>query len=181
LDLGRILDDDEAVSGRGLDYVVDDAVRERRLAGAGPADDQDVAASATAVSIASRCRAVMILCRSYSCSGNTAEALRRIVNTGADTTGGIRASNREPSSGSSHSRIGFSRVTVLRNVLATVAMKDSAVAGGIVPAGIQHQLDDIRFVQQPAESAELALHAFRKPARLFSRVEVFPESPILGP
>ena len=27
------------------------------------------------------------------------------------------------------------------------------------PVGIQHQLDDIRFVQQPAESAELALHA----------------------
>jgi hypothetical protein len=52
-----------------------------------------------------------------------------------ELTGGIRASNREPSSGSSHSRIGFSRVTVLRNVLATVAMKDSAVAGGIVPAG----------------------------------------------
>ena len=59
-----------------------------------------------------------------------------MVNTGAATTGGIRASKREPSngdsSGSSHSRIGFSRVTVLRRVEATVPMKDFADAAAIV-------------------------------------------------
>jgi len=92
----------------------------------------------------------MILCRSYSCSGYTAEALRRIVNTGADTTGGINEGFR---------RRGRHRSRRLHR-LAKAVDPDR-------PVGIQHQLDDIRFVQQPAESAELALHAFRKPARLF--------------
>jgi hypothetical protein len=51
----------------------------------------------------------------------------------------MTASNRAPlkgcTSGNSHSRIGFSRVTVLRIVLATVAINDSAVGSGIVPIG----------------------------------------------
>ena len=63
-----------------------------------------------------------------------------MVNTGADTTGGIKASKRDPSkggsAGSSHSRIGFSRVTVPRRVEATVPMNDSADTDGNLPIGL---------------------------------------------
>jgi len=58
------------------------------------------------------------------------------VGTGAETTGGIRDLDRDPSKGGSpdswHSSIEFSRVTALRSVDATVAMKGSAVSKSTV-------------------------------------------------
>src|SRR5260370_34076220 len=96
--------------------------------------------SRTARLIAAHCLGVMIPAATYSSSVNTDEALRRMVNTGpGDTFGGITASKRAPLngavSGSSHSRMGFSRVTVLRMVLATVAISDSAVAAAMLQTG----------------------------------------------
>ena len=106
---------------------------------------------------------------SYSSSVNTAEALRRIVNTGPDTTGGMSASNREPSngewSGSSHSRIGFSRVTAPRSIEATVAMKDSAVGAAIFPQASLVGQDDRPRVARPRSTSARPRRAPRAAAR----------------
>ena len=60
-------------------------------------------------------------------------AFLRMVKVGPLTIGGSSASNREPSSGSSHSRIGFAAVMWVRSDDATVPISDSACALGIVP------------------------------------------------
>ena len=118
--------------------------------------------------------------RSYSLRENIADALRRIVNTGPDTIGGMSASNREPwkggSSGSSHSRIGFSRVMVPRSAChrcderlgcnrCHAANGNHRLTQTIDPklsVGIQYQLHHVTLRQQRTEDTKLALHSFRE-------------------
>ena len=94
----------------------------------------------SAVSTVARCETVIIPWRSYPPSVNSADALRRVVQARLDTTGGMSTANRKSasrdSSGSSHSRTGFSRVPAARSVDATGQIKSSATAAAILPASI---------------------------------------------
>ena len=107
---------------------------------------------------------------------------------GATTAGGMTASKRPPrngaSGGSSHSRIGLSRLSVPRRVAATVPMKLSAALVGIRPIGpmpepwrsahgpqpavqVQHQLEYARLLHNlTPERAKLAAQRLGEPSGL---------------
>jgi hypothetical protein len=155
---------------------------ERRLAGAGPADDQDVAAQCNSrldrLALPRRHDSLPFVFLQWKHRGGLApnrQYRRRHNRRDQGLESGavepqLTFENRVLTRDGAAQRAGNGRNEGFRRRGRHRSRRLHRLAKAVDPdrpVGIQHQLDDIRFVQQPAESAELALHAFRKPARLF--------------
>ena len=120
---------------------------------------------------------------SYSSSVNTADALRRMVKTGADTTGGSSASKRDAIEWRLRGKFAFQdrvfagdraaeggrdrsdeRFRRCRRQPANRAHPLAEPVGPDSAIRVQHQLNHAGFRETGRERAELTLHGFRQPA-----------------